>query len=194
MITDKQGNILSNATRETADLLDQAVRVFNIYRGDPFGPLDRAMELAPRFAMAPIAKALLFAMAAEPGAVREAGALLEKAKKLSLSEREASHVAVIEKVIAGEWTAAARLMDRHNASYPHDLLALQAGHVIDFYNCNARSLRELWHLRSELFSLVSVHRGQHDAQARLNALNRHFPIRAAGSGFGGLDSSKVARW
>jgi hypothetical protein len=59
---------------------------------------------------------------------------------------------------------------------------------------NARSLRELWHLRSELFSLVSVHRGQHDAQARLNALNRHFPIRAAGSGFGALDSGKVARW
>jgi hypothetical protein len=142
MIADKQGNILSNATPESADLLDQAVRCFNIYRGDPFGPLDQAMTLAPRFAMAPIAKALLFAMAAEPGAVREAGALLEKAKKLTLSEREASTVAVIEQVIAGEWTAAARLMDRHNASYPHDLLALQAGHVIDFYSCNARSLRD----------------------------------------------------
>jgi tetratricopeptide (TPR) repeat protein len=142
MITDSHGNILSNATQESADLLDQAVRCFNIYRGDPFGPLDRAMELAPRFVMAPIAKALLFAMAAEPGAVREAAALLEKAKKLTLSEREASTVAVIEKVIAGEWTAAARLMDRHNANYPRDLLALQAGHVIDFYNCNARSLRD----------------------------------------------------
>ena len=142
MVTDKQGNILSNATQRTADLLDQAVRAFNIYRGDPFGPLDQAMKLAPHFAMAPIAKALLFAMAAEPGAVREASALLEKAKKLPLPEREASYVAVIEKVIAGEWTAAARLMDRHNASYPHDLLALQAGHVIDFYNCNARSLRD----------------------------------------------------
>lgn len=59
---------------------------------------------------------------------------------------------------------------------------------------NARSLRELWHLRSELFSLVSLHRGQADAQARLKALNRHFPIRAAGSGFGALDSGKVARW
>lgn len=58
----------------------------------------------------------------------------------------------------------------------------------------ARSLRELWHLRSELFSLVSLHRGQADAQARLKTLNRHFPIRAAGSGFGALDSGKVARW
>ena len=43
MVTDKQGNILSNATHRTADLLDQAVRAFNIYRGDPFGPLDQAM-------------------------------------------------------------------------------------------------------------------------------------------------------
>lgn len=142
MITDSHGNILSNASQEAADLLNQAVRAFNIYRGDPFGPLDRAMALAPRFAMAPIAKALLFAMAAEPGAVREAAALLEGARKLTLSEREASIVTVIEKVVAGEWTAAARLMDCHNASHPHDLLALQAGHVIDFYHCNGRSLRD----------------------------------------------------
>lgn len=58
----------------------------------------------------------------------------------------------------------------------------------------ARSLRELWHLRAELFRLVSLHRGQHDAQQRLGSLNRHFPIRSAGSGFAALDSGRVARW
>ena len=61
MITDKQGNILSDATAEAADLLDQAISAFNIYRGDPLALLDRAMAAAPGFAMAPIAQALLTA-------------------------------------------------------------------------------------------------------------------------------------
>lgn len=58
----------------------------------------------------------------------------------------------------------------------------------------ARSLRELWHLRAELFNLLSLRYGQHDAQERVLPLNRHFPTRAAGSGFGTLDSGRVANW
>lgn len=50
----------------------------------------------------------------------------------------------------------------------------------------ARSLRELWHLRAEVFRLVSLHRSQAAADARLAALNRHFPTRSPRSGFGPL--------
>jgi len=53
----------------------------------------------------------------------------------------------------------------------------------------ARSLRELWHLRAQLFSLVSLHHDQHEADARLAALNRHFPKRAARSDFGALNTA-----
>jgi hypothetical protein len=42
----------------------------------------------------------------------------------------------------------------------------------------ARSLHELWYLRSEVFSLVSRHHDQAEASRRLAALNRHFPSRA----------------
>lgn len=42
----------------------------------------------------------------------------------------------------------------------------------------ARSLHELWYLRSEVFSLVSRHHDQAEAGRRLGALNRHFPSRA----------------
>lgn len=74
-----------------------------------------------------------------------------------------------------------------------DLYAPQAERLHERIG-KARSLRELWHLRAELFRLISLHRGQQDAQARMDALNRHFPVRAAGSGFGSLDSGRVARW
>ncbi|MEW6705811.1 MAG: hypothetical protein AB1430_13280 [Pseudomonadota bacterium] len=45
------------------------------------------------------------------------------------------------------------------------------------------SMRELWHLRSEIFYLVARHHSQQEAQARLVPLNRHFPTRSPRSGF-----------
>ena len=58
-------------------------------------------------------------------------------------------------------------------------LAIRATH--------ARSLRELWHLRPEVFGLVALCHSQAEAQARLDRLNRHFPTRSPRSGFGALD-------
>jgi len=51
----------------------------------------------------------------------------------------------------------------------------------------ARSLRELWHLRAEVFSVVSCHADQREARERLSRVNRHFPARAPRSGFGEFD-------
>lgn len=47
----------------------------------------------------------------------------------------------------------------------------------------ARTLRELWHLRAELYRVVSLHHSQHEAERRLTELNRHFATRAPRSGF-----------
>ena len=50
----------------------------------------------------------------------------------------------------------------------------------------AQSLRELWHVRSDLFSVVGVARSQTEAEQRLLLLNRHFPTRAPRSQFAAL--------
>jgi hypothetical protein len=44
---------------------------------------------------------------------------------------------------------------------------------------SARSLRELWHLRCELYSAIACHHSQGEAERRLGSLNRHFPLRPA---------------
>ncbi|WEX74529.1 tetratricopeptide repeat protein [Sinorhizobium numidicum] len=142
MITDKQGNVLSGATIAAAEIYGGAVEAFNIYRGDPVGMLDRAIETAPEFAMAHILKAHLFGLATEPDATNEAKAIVDKAKTLELSNREASHVAALDLLLTGQWTAAAEALDRHNAHYPHDIVALQSGHLMDFYRASARNLRD----------------------------------------------------
>jgi hypothetical protein len=43
---------------------------------------------------------------------------------------------------------------------------------------HARSLRELWHLRSELYTLIARRVSQIEADARLSRVNQHFPTRA----------------
>ncbi len=51
----------------------------------------------------------------------------------------------------------------------------------------ARSLRELWHLRSSLYGLVAQQFDQADAERCMKRLNRHFPTRAPRSSFGALE-------
>lgn len=142
MLTDRQGNALTGATAETLEQYNHAVDAFNLYRGDPVTPLEQAIENAPDFAMARIAKIYLFALATEPAAAAAARAELAAVQGVRLNEREASHVAILAQLLAGEWSAAGLALDYHNLRYPHDLLALQAGHLVDFYRANARNLRD----------------------------------------------------
>ncbi len=142
MVSDRQGNPLSGATPASAELYDQAIHCFNLYRDDPIALLDRAAAEAPDFAMAYIAKAWLYVTATEPEANRVALGLLEHARTLSLNERETGLLAPLQQVLLGNWGAAAVALDHHNARYPHDLLALQCGHLCDFYRANARDLRD----------------------------------------------------
>lgn len=70
-----------------------------------------------------------------------------------------------------------------------DLTLPAAGALLDRIEF-ARSMRELWHLRADVFALVSLERDQLEADRRLATLNRHFPTRAPRSGFGGLAAPK----
>src|SRR5690606_35589068 len=94
------------------------------------------------FAMAQILKAYLLAMATEPELNRHAADIVHKLKTLSLGEREASHVRALELQLSGNWSAAAQVLDLHNVRYPRDILALQSGHLIDFYRGSTRNLRD----------------------------------------------------
>ena len=59
-----------------------------------------------------------------------------------------------------------------------DLQSIRANQVRDMI-VQARSLRELWHLRTDVFRVVALHRGQTEAEMRMEALDAHFPIRAS---------------
>ncbi len=140
--TDKQGNSMTGATADAAALLDRALEAFNVYRGDPVGLLDQAMAAAPGFAMAHILKAYLLALATEPEATREAKAILMRVGTMPVNDREGSHAAALQMLVEGRWTDAAVALEKHSACWPHDLVALQCGHLMDFYRASARALRD----------------------------------------------------
>jgi tetratricopeptide (TPR) repeat protein len=142
MLTDRQGNALAGATTEAAEWFDRAVEAFNLYRGDPLGLLDLAIASAPTFAMAQIAKVHILGLATEPQATVQAKTVVTKIRAMRLDERESSHVAALDRLLDGNWTAAALALGRHSARYPHDLVALQAGHSMDFFRANPRELRD----------------------------------------------------
>ena len=56
---------------------------------------------------------------------------------------------------------------------------------------HARSLRELWHLRSELYTLIARGVSHHEADARLACVNQHFPTRAQRSVISAVEMADV---
>jgi len=140
--SDRQGNALVGASAEAAAAYDEAVECFNLYRGDPVGTVDRAISDAPGFVMAHVLKAWFFALATEPAAAAEAAAIVTHARTLHPDDRAASHLGAIGHVLAGNWSKAATALDFHSMTWPHDIVALQAGHLIDFFRANARDLRD----------------------------------------------------
>jgi len=142
MLTDKQGNALAGATAPAADLFAGALDEFNCYAGDPIATLDAAIKAAPDFAMAHLVKGHMYATATEPAATKAAAGILADVRKLDLTEREQSHADALAHVIDGNWTRAALTLDHHSMTWPHDMAALQVGHLIDFFRANARDLRD----------------------------------------------------
>lgn len=66
------------------------------------------------------------------------------------------------------------------------LADVPAGETVDELRraiANARSLRELWHFRAEVYNSVGRAHSQGEAELRLSRLNRHFPRRAPRTGF-----------
>lgn len=142
MLTDRQSNPVSGATPAAVRHFDEALHSFNIYRGDPIASLDAATTEAPSFAQAHLLKGFILALATEPAANADAAGIAARLRALPLDEREGSQLAVLDRLIEGNWVAAASAMDFHNMRYPRDLAALQAGHLMDFYRGSARDLRD----------------------------------------------------
>ncbi|MGL4296858.1 MAG: tetratricopeptide repeat protein [Aestuariivirga sp.] len=139
---DLQGNHLTGASAAAASAYGDALRQLSIYAGDPLAVADRLVEDEPGFGMAHVLKAWLFLLGTDAKAAAAAREVIAKAEALDLDSREQGHIAAINHLIEGRFHAASRVLEGVAAEHPRDLLALIAGHQLDFFTGSSQLLRD----------------------------------------------------
>ena len=80
--------------------------------------------------------------APSPPAFRSRARRWRQRETLPATAQEQGHLAAIEHLVAGRWHAASQALEDVAAEHPRDLLALQAGHLLDFFRGDCRMLRD----------------------------------------------------
>ena len=142
-MNDARGVPLSGGSSRSQAIYEQALRALNVYRGDAVAIIDQALAAEPDFAMGQVLRAqvqvTMWERSMLPG-VRDGVARLE-ALHGGMNERERRHARALKLWAAGDWEGHRAELDRLLAEYPRDLLALQVGHLADFFHSDRDNLR-----------------------------------------------------
>jgi hypothetical protein len=117
------------------------------FYGDPMAAFDATINADPGWGHARVIKAVFILTLTEPGLLPQARQLLTEAEPLMAGApphekaHEQAHLAAAQAALAGRWREACARWDALLLNEPHDLLALSAAHLFDFYRGDARSLR-----------------------------------------------------
>jgi len=141
-ITDLRGNPLSGADRAAATAYDTALTQFNLYSGDPIATIEPALRDNPGFVMGHALKAWLNLLGTELPGIEAARAAHAAVRARPMTRQEEGHVEAIGHLMEGRFHAASRVLEDVAIEQPHDMLALQVGHQLDFFTGNPRMLRD----------------------------------------------------
>lgn len=139
---DLNGHRVSGANPNAVEHFNSAMTQLRCYLGDPLAGVKSAIAEAPEMTMAHVLDAYLNMLGTEPMGIALARDAHSRAAALPATEREAMHVATAGYLANGHWRAAGRVLEDLTAQNPHDLLALQVGHQIDFFTGATRMLRD----------------------------------------------------
>jgi hypothetical protein len=141
-LTDSLGHAVSGATSAALDHFELAAHELRCLVGDPLASIDRALAVAPGMSMAHTLRAWLHLLGTEAPALPTAREAAEAAARHAGNDRERAHAQAAALVAAGRWRDAGRMLEDLSARHPRDLLALQAGHQVDFFTGDTRMLRD----------------------------------------------------
>jgi hypothetical protein len=139
---DEHGLILSGADTAAAEHYQQALRSYHCYGGYAPGLVVAAIAASPGFVMAHVLKAYLNLLGGNAEGLMVGAAAFESAKALPPNDREQGHIAALGNLCAGELRAAGRILEDVAIHHPRDVLALQAGQLVDFLLGDSRMLRD----------------------------------------------------
>lgn len=136
------GDVLTGAGTIAAERYEAALEAFYCYTGDPMALLDEALADSPRFVMGHALKAYLTMIGTNAEAAALGAQALAEAGGLPANDRERGHLAALAHLRDGELKAAGRALEDLAIANPHDGLALQVGHLVDFLVGDSRMLRD----------------------------------------------------
>jgi len=123
---------------------DEALEMLLSYTGDPVARIDAVIAEHPDTPMAHNLRASLHLLGTEGSALPIARESVEAAGALAdrMTERERGHLEANRAWVAGDLEKAAWAWERVLLDTPHDILALVAAHLTDFYLGDAHNLRD----------------------------------------------------
>jgi tetratricopeptide (TPR) repeat protein len=145
---DRWGVPLLGATEAGAAALDTAVESLLALAGDPVAEAQAAAQADPGLVLARVYQAYLslYGMTAD-GVAAAAAILAEAGEQLAgappLPPREAAHLAAARAWAAGDWTGAARGLERALVAHPRDALALKVAQDLYFFLGRRLDLRDV---------------------------------------------------
>jgi tetratricopeptide (TPR) repeat protein len=142
MNADRWGVPLLGATQAGAATFNIAVESLLALTGDPVAEADAAVAAAPELVLARVYQAYLalYGMTAE--GVASAAAILAGLDGAG-SEREELHLRAARAWAAGDWSAAARALERALVAHPRDALALKVAQDLYFFLGRRLDLRDV---------------------------------------------------
>ena len=141
-IQDIHGHALSGADAGAAEHYEAACALLRCYIGDPLAEAQAALAQAPDMTMGHVLVAYLNLLGTEPAGLPVARDAHAAAARCPATERERMHVAAAGALAHGQWHRASRILEDLSIRHPHDLLALQVGHQVDFFTGHSRMLRD----------------------------------------------------
>lgn len=141
-IRDVLGLPLSGTSEASLGHYERALHQLQCFVGDPVASVNSAIEADPGFVMAHVLKGYLYGLSTEREALEVTQTCYSAAAAVAATGREARHVEALGRLSRGRWHEAGAILEDLTIDEPHDALALQAGHQIDFFTGNSRMLRD----------------------------------------------------
>ena len=142
-MNDARGVPVSGGSANSMQIYEHALRALNCYRGDAVAIIDQALAAEPDYAMGHVLRAQVQVTMWERSMLQgvRAGVARLEALHGRMNDRERRHARALKRWAAGDWEGHRAELDRLLAEYPRDLLALQVGHLADFFHSDRDNLR-----------------------------------------------------
>ena len=141
-LLDRRGLLIRAADQRVVDLFDHAVDDVLGFGGDSESLLTRALEIDEDFLLGHCLFALTHVIGNSSSGLDQAKDSIDRASRImdSVSDREQLHLSAVKAWFESDLGSASRLYQEIQLNHPLDLMALFAGHWLDFYLGDAKAL------------------------------------------------------